>query len=1118
MRSAKSIAIGLGLHFALLVSAAAWAQTSDGTLVGSVTDPTGAVVPNAMVSAVSAAYGQPRETHTGSVGAYRLEGLQAGTYVVTVSASQFKTLSVTGVVINGSLTTTINAKLELAAAEQTVEVKATALQTIDTQSGELGGTLSNVEVAQLPYSSFNPADLVMTLPGVHDTPQGQGAVNTYLTEGIAFSVNGTRPRANNFLIDGQDDNDYGITGQAYQPINLGAIQEVAVLTNAYSAEYGRGGGSVTNYIYKSGTNNFHGNLWEVNQNSAVASIPAQDVVANPNFQKPYYNENTFGFDVGGPVKKDKLFVFGTAQWDITHQNVVGPTFNLPDAAGIATLKSLESSYPNIGVLLEAIGSLESPGIKGVESIPLGNDAMGVPRPSVEIGEFQVGNVLTKSKSTDWNVRADWQLSNNDKLIGSAIRDVSNLSPDNFANPNALPNFQTEQSGPAGIYWGKWAHIFSPTVLNEVRFSYTNIHLTFLPTPATLAGPQASLPFIQFGNDINFPSIGIDSNFPQGRGHSTYEIQEALSWSANRHALKAGIDVTVLRPHDILALTQRGSITYAPGTDAGGNAYNSLGNFIDDWTGANPGTISKGFGNPDLNSRATIFAPYIEDTWRVKSNLTINAGLRYEYWGTLANALQYPGFNTNLGVGIPSITDPTTFETAFAYKQVADKRNFAPRLGIAYTPHWAKWLTGDGKTVFRAGYGIFYDGLFSNIIDNTGSYQPNNLGGTLPSQTGRGTPDASTSGLASIALTNPSLLIESMQSNLHNPMTQQWNANIERELPLGIVLTLAYAGTRGEHLFVNQDYNPALGLDATTFQYDYTNPIFSEVEIRTNGADSKYNSGIIEVERALPSLTLRASYTYSHFMDDSSEIFPLGTTSAVGLPSFAQVLTNQRSDWGNSVFDQRHRLTIAYVARLPYSHNNPFLRALTDRWQWSGIATLETGTPNSVEDGFDNSWNGHANSRPDLANPNAPLNMIGIDGTNIYSGLSTIPGTYYDFSCGYLPSTTTCTSRPISAYHFVIPTTVLNASGMYVAPPGNVPRNSLYGPGQVFFDTGIQRDFPIHIGGLENQVLSFRTEFFNALNHPNLYTPSYTLTDVNYDNTAITINGGRMIKFWLKYTF
>ena len=336
------------------VSGVAWAQTSNGTLVGSVVDPTGAVVTKATVSAVSSQYGQPHETHTDSVGTYRLESLQPGVYAVTITAPGFEALTVTGVVINGSLTTTINGKLKLAAAQQTIEVQATAGQVIDTQSGQLGENISHQEVAQLPYFSLNPAELALTLPGVQDSPVGKGAIAPDAqTNGIAFSVNGTRPRANNFLIDGQDDNDYGVTGQAYQPINYGAIQEVAILTNAYSAEYGRGGGSVTNYIYKSGTNNFHGDLWEINRNSALAAIPAQDTVANTVTKNPYDNENTFGFDVGGPLKKDKLFVFGTAQWDRERQAATGPVFDLPTAAGIATLKSLEPNA-NISLFLNSI--------------------------------------------------------------------------------------------------------------------------------------------------------------------------------------------------------------------------------------------------------------------------------------------------------------------------------------------------------------------------------------------------------------------------------------------------------------------------------------------------------------------------------------------------------------------------------------------------------------------------------------------------------------------------------------------------------------------------------------------------------------------------------------------
>ena len=1097
MKAAKSPVAIVVLVLAVFVSGVARAQTSNGTLVGSVIDPSGAVLPKATVSAVSSQYGQPHETHTDSIGTYRLESLQPGIYAVTLAAPGFETLTITGVVINGSLTTTINGKLKLAAAQQKIEVQATAGQVIDTQSGQLGENISRQEVAQLPYFSLNPAELAMTLPGVQDSPIGNGAIPSYAaTEGVSFSVNGSRPRANNFLIDGQDDNDYGITGQAYQPVNYGAIQEVTILTNAYSAEYGRGGGSVTNYIYKSGTNNFHGDLWEINRNSALAAIPAQDTVANTVTKNPYDNENTFGFDVGGPLKKDKLFVFGAAQWDRERSAATGPVFNLPTAAGIATLKSLEPNA-NISLLLNSIGSLVSPGLNGVKDIALGNDPVtNAPRPSVEIGTFQVQNVRTATNAVDWNYRMDWHFTDHDILTGSAIRNTETTSPD---SPAALPNFETQVGGPAGIFRGQWAHTISSKLVNELRLSYTNIDFSFVPTPATLAGPLANLPFISFGSDINFPSIGVDSNFPQGRAHQTWQVQEALSYTARRHTIKAGVDVTVLSLNDTLALTTRGAITYNFG-----GGYNSLGNFIDDQTGQTPGTISKGFGNPNLNTGATMFAPYIEDTWRIRNNLTLNMGLRYEYWGALANSLAYPAFNTNAGFGLPNAmdpayaTDPALYNSLFAFQQTPDKRNFAPRLGLAYTPHWGRFLFGEDKTVLRAGYGIFYDGLFTNITDNSAESQPNTLGGSYTGLTGRGIANASTTGIGTITpKLNPALFVESMASNLHNPLTQQWNVDVQRELPLGLVLTLAYVGTRGEHLFTTQDFNPQV-------LYSFTNPNFGEIGVRTNAGDSRYDSGQIEVERTIHSgFILRAAYTYSKFMDDTSDI-----NLTTGTSSYSQVLTNQRSDWGPSTFDRRHRFTLAYVWQIPYFHHNALLRALTDRWAWSGIATIETGTPNTVSAGFDNIGNGHPNSRPDLGNVSAPLNSFAFDGGDI--GGPYASGQYYEFGCivNWYGGGPVCPAQPASTFHFIVPNTV----------PGNVGRNSLFGPGQIYFDTAIQRDFPIHFWKLENQTLSFRADMFNAFNHPNLFTPSYTMTDINFNNTAITVNGGRQIKLWLKYSF
>lgn len=1127
MSSAKITARALALVSAFLVCGPVWAQTSNGTLVGSVTDPTGAVVVNAAVSAFSAQYGQPHETHTDSVGTYRLEGLQPGAYSVTITASGFSTLTVNAVQVTGSLTTTINGKLTLAAAQQTIEVQAPAAQAIDTQSGQLGDNITRQEIAELPYSSGDPTELVMTLPGVHDIPQGQGAVNANLTEGQAFSVNGTRPRANNFLIDGQDNNDAGITGESYQPVNYGAIQEVTFLTNAYSAEYGRGGGSVTNIIYKSGTNNFHGELWEINRNSALAAIPAQDQVSNRLTKNPFDNDNTFGFDVGGPIVKDKLFAFGTAQWDRERLLSTGPLgLFLPTPAGIATLQSLEPNA-NIATFLAGIGPLVgTPGTSTTRMVPLGLDPLGNPRPSVEIGPFQLQNVRTVSNGYDWNYRMDWHFTDHDVLTGSVIRESSSLSPDTFANPNALPNFETAQSGHSQIIRGQWMHTISSNLLNELRFSYTNINFGFVLTPATANGPQASLPWIQFGNDINFPAIGVDSSYPQGRSHHTYQIQEALSYSANRHTIKAGIDITILNLHDLNSLNTRGSITYNfGGTDALGTTYSSLGNFIDDQTGSDPGSVSRGFGNPNYDSHANMFAPYIEDTWRVRSDLTLTMGLRYEYWGALANSLAFPAFNTNVGVGLPIATsayadpnNPALFESLFSYKQIPDKRNFAPRLGLAYTPHWGKFLFGDGKTVIRAGYGIYYDGMFSNIADNTQGSQPNSFGGSIPIQFDRGTANASSLSSITPAL-NTSFFIESMANNLHNPLTQQWNVNVQRQLPLDLVMTLAYVGTRGDHLFANQDFNPALGLDASTFQYAYSNPNFGEIGIRTNKGQSWYSAGQVEVERKIHSLVLRGSYTYSKFMDDASEIFQLGSNFAVNLSSYPQVLTQQYSDWGPSAFDQHHRFSAAYVWQVPYMHRNAFLRALTDQWEWSGIASVESGTPNSVMDGLDNGFTGHSNSRPNLGNPNAPFSSVGIDGgdlwTNFFNTLT--PGQFYDFNCAVFTAGP-CTPKSKDAYHFIIPAQTIDSSGRYVATPGNVGRNSIHGPGQIYFDTAIQRDFPVRFWKSEGQKLSLRVELFNVLNHPNLFTPSYTITDSNFDNTAITINGGRQIKLWLKYAF
>jgi len=1087
------------LVFVLATCFGTLAQTSNGTLVGAVTDQTGAVVPNVDVKAVSPQFGEVHEATTDTAGTYRMESLQPGIYSVTFTASGLAALRVGNVVISASVTTTVNGELQLGTVSTTVTVEAGAAQVIDTQSGQLGESLGVSEIENLPYGSFNPAELALTLPGVQESES-----NNTFTNGFSFSVNGTRPRANNFLIEGQDDNDYGISGQAFQPTNLGAIQEFTILTNAYSAEFGRGGGSVSNYIYKTGTNEFHAQAWEVNQDSAFAANDAANKFIG--VSRPLYVENTYGFDIGGPVMKDKLFFFATGQWDPIAQRATGTTYDYPTAAGIATLQTLLPNN-NVQLLLTSLGGIVAPedpnfpdGRAKVqpECIPLGNDSLGNDRGCVQAGKFARSGVREESHDQNWNVRLTYHASQNDVLDASFIRGTVFLTPDFFNNAGTLPAFDTYQQGSTNFFRGQWTHTFSPVMINELRFSYTNIGFFFLPTQATLAGPLGSFPEIVFDTDSGLPSLGIPSNVPDQRQHGTVQVQDALTYTFGRHTIKAGVDVTFLNVRDEIPFDSRGTIEYAAG-----GAYGSLGNFVDDFTGGTPGSIDKVFGNPNITPSVNMYMPYIQDTWRVKDNLTFTLGLRYEYWGTIGNSLLYPAIDYSLGFGVPGAIFPNSFQ----FQQQPDKTNFGPRLGFAYTPHWGRRFFGHDATVIRGGYGIFYDGLFTNLVDNTAAAPPNATGGTINggSTAGRGVANATTQ-LGNVTPTpNPFAFIETMQNTLKNPMTQQWNLDVQRELPLKLVLTASYVGTRGNRLFANQDFNPGIGEFDENFNAILANPNFGEIGVRSNAGSSWYNAAQFEVERKLNTdLTMRASYTWSHFTDDVSEIF---STTTSGLTSFSQILTCQTCDWGASTFDRRHRLVFSYVWALPYSHQNWLLKALTDRWQWSSIGTFETGSPDSPFDGFDNIGNNHPNSRPNLSNPKQPITALGFDGSLVGdSG----PGTYFPwtFDCVFVEL---CASQPASDFHFIIPG----------AGPGNARRNSIYGPGQWYFDTSIERRFPIPIGKLEHQAIEFRTEFFNAFNHPNLFTASYSMLDAfsgNYDNTAATIAGGRTIKFWLKYEF
>src|ERR1700730_721814 len=337
----------------LTTSLLALAQATLGTIAGIVSYPSGAVVVGAIVEAENQSGGSKRSTITGKNGEFRVESLILGSYRITASSPNFSKTELADVVVNASSTTSVQVKLSVGRASETVTVEASEAH-IQTESGELSGVIPGIQIKDLPILTGNPYALAETLPGVAPSTSRDS-----FTNGEGFSVDGLRPRANNFLIDGFDNNDNGIAGQALQPTNQEAVAQVVVLKNGYTAEYGRGGGSLSNLTFKSGTNSIHGALWEQYSGNFLFAVTPEQATSGLK-QAPHVVNNLYGFRVGGPILKDKLFYFGTAQWN---RNFGAPTtaaqLTLPTAAGVATLQSLGTNN-NVQILLSSLAGLRAP--------------------------------------------------------------------------------------------------------------------------------------------------------------------------------------------------------------------------------------------------------------------------------------------------------------------------------------------------------------------------------------------------------------------------------------------------------------------------------------------------------------------------------------------------------------------------------------------------------------------------------------------------------------------------------------------------------------------------------------------------------------------------------------
>lgn len=1088
------------------------AQTSQGILAGVTRDTTGAVVPNAKITVTNEDTLEVRTSVTKGDGAYRLEGLPPGRYTVQVEQPGFATKKATSVIVKPSVVSSYDATLSVGQAQDVVEVGAVT-NSINTENGSLAGLINGTEIRSLPIFSLNPIELATTVPGVQVIIQplsGAGA------QGQVFSSNGGRPRANNFLLDGQEINDVAIAGQGFQPDIPGLYSNVAVFTNSASAEFGRAGGAIVNLVTTRGTNAFHGSAYERYTGSGLNALTAtqrQSKTATFSPPKTRFNRHTFGFTGGGPIFKDKLFVYGGSQWQRYYGQVLETQrLDLPDAAGVNQLKAIQAgsgvtasqankfaSYLSNYAYLSSFQNTSASTAQGynekLQVIAPGCPTVGC---TVTTALFQRPSVPQQNTDTQFGIRVDYTPSQTDTVSVRYIHDRGFLTPD-FGNNISLPGFDSLQGGFSELAQVAETHVFGPRFLNEFRVSETRLFFQFGFTAESLANPLLTQPTLSFaGNGL--PNLGPNQNFPQGRGEDLYQIQDTVGMNFGRQSIRAGADVGRQIEQEYVSQNALGTLTYGAGGTFGGS---SLGEFINDYIGTS-GSVTKTYGATRVDPHNWRTGLFVQDDVKLTSELTLNFGARYDYFSAPENNIPYPAINP-----ATALSDPITA----VYKITTDKNNISPRFGFAYVPH--QGIFHDGKTVFHAGLGIYFDGDFSNIVVNEVQSAPNAIG---YSQTYTGSNGATNSSallaLATPVLTPLSAVNSSVVNNLVNPYTYQYNVGFERELPLNLKLTTNYIGAHALKLFANRQYNyftPTNGTAATV----RLNPARGVIIARGNFATSEYNSLQGELSRAFSrGLTFRAAYTYSKDLDNASEVFNTFNSPT----SYQADLSGGglQREWGNSAWDHRNNVTVSYVwAPKGFTASNGLanglLGAVTRNWTISGVERFQSGPYSTLNvSGFDTNGDGStANDRPVVSNPSAPLLSAAIDG----SFIGRAQGTYYDVA-SYRTNTTFVPVDPATK-HFLI-----GRGQKFLAQA--VGRDTFLQPGYQQHDLAVEKGFGLSYLKFDRGTLNLRCEANDLGNHNNVAPLGINVGQIGaasqFNPTVSRTVSSRSLVLWARLLF
>jgi hypothetical protein len=1087
-----------GLFFAT----ALFASGPTGAITGTVTDPSGAVVRKARITVLNEATNATRDAETNDDGDYTVALLPPGRYRVTTEMSGFRRSVFNDVPVDVDQTVRVDFTLEVGAATEEIKVKDTP-PAIQTDTSTLGQVVNNRLVQELPLNERNFLNFALLVPG--SQLPAEGSQNS--TQGGALSVNGAREQSNNFLLDGVDNNDPYINQYVALP-SVDAIQEFKVQSSDYSAEYGRASGAQINVVLKSGTNAFHGALFEYFRNR---SLDAKNYFDFPDCTAtsvpgecggiPALQRNQFGGTLGGPIVKNKTFFF------ISYEGL-----------RLRQAQTREATVPSYTQCATALGI--SQGFGGPSSPvpicqPAPNQFPSTLYPAANIGTtiFRAAPVIRRSDNL-YSAKLDQHFSATDTVSAHySLIDQNIFNPFDPVNAfTALPgygSFALNHGQNAGLEWTRVVH---SRLLNEFRLGFIRMRATVLQQNhgtdfnAALGFPDVLTNPVDLGYpDISlngFDGIGEPVNYPQNRHDTTLQLADNVAWTVGRNQFKMGVDVHHLRIDNYLdflargewlflgcVLTQSPTCTPPPGFDL---PTLSLAELWSDIPDAAIGVT----GNTFNSLRSHGVSTYVQDDIHVVPRFLLNVGLRYEYNSPPVEAKNHfsvPDLSSNSATCSPVpdcrfIQAGTNGIPRATYSPT--RTNFGPRIGIAWRPLESE------RWVVRSAYGIFYDSPIANI-NIFPRINPPYYDLALHQQNPATCPGFVCT-VQDILLQASGLVQDNMISpKFRNGYMQQWNADLQYEVLPNWMVDAAYVGSKGTHLNDVLDLNQQ---DPATGVFPY--PQFASILFVGSNANSSYNSLQLRSEkRTSHGLSLLLAYTYSKSFDDISSVFAGSVGS--GLPQNSRDLG---ADRGPSDFNAVHRFSGSFVYDLPLHRvwaNGPgWSGRLLGNWQAGGIVTAQTGSPFTVvlPGGSTSAAAAFGNpARPDLVgNPFQPGPVVANPG------------------CPYTPPTQVRVAQTwFNACAFATPS--LGPTGLPLF--GTEGRNVLTGPGYTDLDFGLSKSMAL---GREAHRLQFRGDFFNLFNHPNFDVPNHVLGTSNFGKVLSANFYGnkppRQIQLSARYTF